>query len=320
MEAPGATKQHELKMPLAVRLIGHIFLLTGLIALGEMLVEYVFHRSMVFNLMVLNIFVGAGLLLWSNIARRVALFQLWFLAIGIPLLLVVGLSLKVYWEFGGAAPWQEGISFGSPTASNWRYASMVDCLFDVLLCVSILIAVIASLRTLEHDETVEMFSDKGRRRFQVGISSFLFLMLTVGVLFASLRTQIIYQDLEIVYESVPSTAATADAVSMTYGLRRPRWEGSGVVVEFVVIDRTAGASVEIRTSSSGGGKATVTGPDGQYLELPADAKFVEVDDEHVATFEGTISEQQIQAYLESNPADPNIPDLLATPVPVVAKP
>lgn len=320
IEEPGVVEQHELKMPLSIRLIGHVILLTGLIALGEMFIQYFVRGSMQINLAVINIFVGAGLLCWSNIARKLAVFELWIVAVGIPLLFVSGLSFKVYWELGGSAPWQEDISFSSPTVSNWRHASLGDCLFDALLGVAALIVVIASLRTLEHDETVELFSDKGRRRFQVGISSFLFLLLTVGVLFASLRTQIIYQDLEVVCEFVPSTSATADTAMFVYGLRRHRWEEWDVAVEFVVIDHTVGASVATSTDSTGGGMAMVTGPDGQYLESPTDAKFVEVDDKQVVTFEGTVTEQQIQAYLESKPKYPNIPDLLATPVPVAASP
>lgn len=320
MEAPGAAEQQELKMPLSIRLIGHVFLLAGLIVLGEMLVEYYFRRSTELDLMVLNVFVGSGLLLWSNVARQVAVFQLWIAAIVIPLLLVFGLALKVYWEFGGAAHWQEDITFSSPTVSNWRHASMRDCLVDVLLCVPVLIAVIASLRTLEHEETVEMFSDKGQRRFQVSISSFLFFMLTVGILFVSLRPRITYQDLEIVCESVPSTSATANTALIAYGLRRHRWKVSNVVVDFVVIDRTAGASVQTSTSSLGDGEATVTGPNGKRLELPADVRLADVDDERVLTFEGTVTEQQIQAYLDSKPKYPNIPDLLATTKPGAASP
>ncbi len=320
MEAPGAVEQHDLKMPLSIRLIGHFFLLTGLIFLGEMLIQYVARTSMGINLGIINIFVGAGILCWSNFARRVASFELWIVAIGIPLLLVSGLSFKVYWELGGSAPWQEDISFSSPTVSNWRHASPGDCLFDALLSVAVLIVVIASLRTLRHHETVDMFSDKDRRHFQIGISSFLFFMLTVGILFVSLRPRIIYQDLEIIRKSVPSNSATADTALIAYGLRRHRWEVSNVVVDFVVIDRTAGASVETSTSSLGDGKAAVTGPDGQYLELPVDAKFAEVDDERVLTFDGTVTEQQIQAYLDNNPPYPNIPDLLATPKSVAASP
>lgn len=320
MEAPGAAEQHELKMPLSIRLIGHVFLLTGLIVLGEMLMEYFFRRSTELNLMVLNVFVGSGLLLWSNVARHVAVFQLWIAAIGIPLLLVFGLALKVYWECGGAAPWQEGISIVTPTASDWRYASVGNCLLDVLLCVAILIAVIASFRTLEQDQTIKMFSNTARRPLQFGLSSFFFLVVTVGVLLVSLRTEIVYQDLEIVHDSLPSTTATAGTVSIAYGLRRHRWKESVADIEFVVIDHTASEAVDTWTSSSGGGKATLKGPDNQYLELPRDARLAEVDDERVLTFDGTVTEQQIEAYLDSNPPYPNIPDLLATPKSGAASP
>lgn len=300
------------QIPWSIRLLGALFLLSGVPAAGELVVHFLDHRSFSLNLAMVNVLVGLGLMLRSNVARRVALFELMFIGFGFPLMLLFAWGCKFYWEIWGFGELEGGTTITTFTISDWRTASFGECLFDTFLGISLLIVIWASVRVLSRHKTVKLFSEL-QGHFQIDLYSLMCLVGVMAIAFISLRAEFLHHEREVVRKFVPSTSATANSALVAYGFRRHRWEESRTVLDFVVIDRTAGASVTTFGSTSEGGYAVVKGPNGERYKLPDEQTMVQVDDRTIQTYEGFVSKQQLEEYLDTKPAELSISELLGIP-------
>ncbi len=306
------------RLPLTIRLIGIGLILLGILSIADLAKVFVVNLSVSFDLGDFNLLIGIGILLRSNIARKFAAFEFGAVAVVFTMALFVALMLKIIYESGGASILPPDLDITLFTIASWRDASMLRFLFDVVLGAAFVVFLMFLLNELTLRETVELFSatdtvNPTRGRFQVRISTMLLWVVFASLILVQLRSDGVAYRRSVVTQSV--TFPPSGRANISYGIREHRWNESPPTLEFVVINRSKGATNFSSALNKADSVTTLYGPNGEKIVLPTDTQFVQIDDDGLHTFEGTVTFRQLKAYLDSKPTDPNIVDLLATTEP-----